>query len=217
MPEEPSASATMERQPTSERQSSRHLVTGFSLVAVAAALWGTDALFRTPLAGDIPAGAVVFAEHLILVPLTVPRLRGCAAHLKTLSLTEWMALVFIGVGASALATVLFTEAFTYGDVTTPLLLQKLQPLVALVGAHLLLPERMTVRFAPYVIVGLAGGYLISFPNPGVVSVQQVTVDHIPPRRSKLRRSLDVPPLCIASWLSRARVPPVAFGSSRRAP
>lgn len=45
---------------------------GFALVAAAAALWGSDALFRRGLAIELPAAAVVFVEHAILVALTLP-------------------------------------------------------------------------------------------------------------------------------------------------
>lgn len=52
---------------------------GFPLVVCAAALWGTDALFRRPLALELPASVVVFAEHLLLVALTAPLLVGAGA------------------------------------------------------------------------------------------------------------------------------------------
>jgi drug/metabolite transporter (DMT)-like permease len=49
-----------------------------------------------------------------------------------------VALLVIGIGASAVATMLFTQAFAYGNPTTPLLLQKLQPIIAILGAYVLL-------------------------------------------------------------------------------
>ncbi|MGI8941764.1 MAG: DMT family transporter [Actinomycetota bacterium] len=143
---------------------------GFVLVAAAAALWGSDALFRRGLASDLPAAAVVFVEHAILVAVTAPLLvRGLRAT-RSFTFGNWVALVVIGVGASATATVLFTQAFTYENPTTPLLLQKLQPLVAIVGARLLLGERLMPRYALYFVAALAGAYLISFPDPRAVSV-----------------------------------------------
>ena len=48
------------------------------LVALAAALWGTDALLRQPLAGALPATTVVFWEHLIIVLTLVPWLPSAA-------------------------------------------------------------------------------------------------------------------------------------------
>jgi drug/metabolite transporter, DME family len=48
--------------------------TGITLVAVAAALWGTDALFRRPLAHSTSVATIVFGEHLVLVAITLPLL-----------------------------------------------------------------------------------------------------------------------------------------------
>jgi drug/metabolite transporter, DME family len=143
---------------------------GFVLVAAAAALWGSDALFRRGLALELPAATVVFVEHVILVLLTVPLLvRGLRAT-RSFTVRDWIALVVVGAGASATATILFTQAFTYGNPTTPLLLQKLQPVIAIVGARLVLGERLLPRYALYFVSALAGAYLISFPDPMAVSV-----------------------------------------------
>src|SRR5690606_8356694 len=71
----------------------------------------------------------------------------------------------IGAGASASATALFTAAFRYGEPTTPLLLQKLQPVLAIVAARLLLGERLRPRFGIFLVAALAGGWLITFSDP----------------------------------------------------
>src|SRR5919206_1276045 len=42
------------------------------LIAVAAALWGTDGLLRQPLTGQLPAATIVFWEHLLIVVVLVP-------------------------------------------------------------------------------------------------------------------------------------------------
>lgn len=140
------------------------------MVALAAALWGTDALLRLPLTGSYPAGTIVFVEHLIIVGVTLPWLAPAvrafvAAHWRTR-----LAVVVIGAGASALATVLFTQAFGYGDPVTPVVLQKLQPLVAIGVAAVLLGERVTRRFPLFVVPALAGAWLLAFPDPLSVSV-----------------------------------------------
>ncbi|MGH2776754.1 MAG: DMT family transporter [Actinomycetota bacterium] len=149
-------------------------IPGFALVAGAAALWGSDALFRRGLALELPAAAVVFVEHAILVALTAHLLLRGARAARSFTVRDWVALLVIGVGASATATVLFTQAFTYGNPTTPLLLQKLQPLIAVVGARLLLGERLMPRYALYFLAALAGAYLISFPDPLDVTVEALT-------------------------------------------
>ena len=45
-------------------------VPGIVLITVAAVMWGTDALFRRPLARSTSAATIVFGEHVILVALT---------------------------------------------------------------------------------------------------------------------------------------------------
>ncbi|HZD03594.1 MAG TPA: hypothetical protein VE173_01715, partial [Longimicrobiales bacterium] len=47
---------------------------GFLLVAVGAALWGSDALFRRGLAMELPPAVVVAGEHLILTAVLLPAL-----------------------------------------------------------------------------------------------------------------------------------------------
>lgn len=155
-----------------KRPSSTASAAGLPLVALAAALWGTDALFRRGLALELPATTVVVYEHLILAALTFPVLLRIPWRRLT-SVDRWC-LVLIGGGASALATVLFTASFQFGDPNTPLLLQKFQPLVALVGARLLLGERLRPRFAWYAAAGIAGGWLITFPDPLSVRADHLT-------------------------------------------
>ena len=151
----------------------RRVGSGFLLVAAGAALWGTDALFRRTLAFELPAPVVVFWEHLILVAVTLPVLARFLRKRPQLTPKDMAALLFVGAGASAVATILFTQAFTYGDPTTPLLIQKIQPVVAVLGAYLLLGERLLPRYGWYFLFAVGGGYLISFPDPGSVGLSQI--------------------------------------------
>jgi DME family drug/metabolite transporter len=150
----------------------RATAAGFPLVAIAAALWGTDALFRRGLALELPATTVVVWEHLILTAVMLPVL--FRVPWRKLTKADVVSLVLIGAGASALATGMFTAAFRYGDPNTPLLLQKLQPLVAILGARLLLGERLTPRFGTYLLVAVASAWLITFPDPFQVRATQAT-------------------------------------------
>lgn len=145
-------------------------VPGVVLVGLAAALWGTDGLFRRGLALELPAATVVAWEHAILVLLVAPVLPRAWRAWRGLVPRDRLAVVVIGAGASAIATTLFTAAFRVGDPTTPLLLQKLQPLVAVGLAHLLLGERLTARFWWFLGGGLAGAWLIAFADPAAVTV-----------------------------------------------
>jgi drug/metabolite transporter (DMT)-like permease len=75
---------------------------------------------------------------------------------------QWVALLVIGWGGSALATLLFTTAFDVGNPTVVILLQKTQPLFAIALAAILLRERLGWAYWPCFAVAMVGAYLISF-------------------------------------------------------
>lgn len=143
---------------------------GLPFVVVAACLWGTSALFRQGLADDIPATTLVLYEHLILAVITLPLL--LRIPWRRLRAADLLSLLVIGAGASALATVLFTSSFRYGAVNTTLLIQQLQPLVAVAAARLVLGERLTPRYLAYFTVACVAAWLITFSDPFDVRFEQ---------------------------------------------
>jgi drug/metabolite transporter (DMT)-like permease len=73
--------------------------------------------------------------------------------------------IAIGAGASAIATILFTQALFHGDFITVVVLQKSQPLIAVAGAWLVLGEQPRPGFAWFLLPALAGIWLIALPHP----------------------------------------------------
>jgi drug/metabolite transporter (DMT)-like permease len=146
---------------------------GIAFVIAGAALWGTDALFRRGLALNLPAVEVVMWEHALLAALMLPLVLRRRAALRRLRGRDWIALAAIGGGSSVGATVLLTEAFRLGDPTTPLLLQKLQPVFVVALAVPMLGERLRPRYFGYLVVALAGSYLIAFADPTDVGVDRL--------------------------------------------
>jgi len=136
--------------------------TGFWLVVLGAALWGVDPLFRILLLETMTSTQIVLVEHIIVSLIALPVLWKFRADLKNLRARHWIAVIFISWGGSALATVLFTLALTHNDPNTVLLLQKMQPLFAIVMAKLLLKETLPRRFGGLFIIALAGTYLLTF-------------------------------------------------------
>jgi DME family drug/metabolite transporter len=136
------------------------------LVALAAALWGTDALFRKPLADSTPVATIVFGEHVVLFAITLPFLLPALAAVIGLGRRYVLAAVMIGAGASAVATILFTQAFVdSANPVTPVVLQQVQPIVAVIGAWIVLKERPRPLFGVFFVAALAGIWLIAFPSP----------------------------------------------------
>jgi len=111
------------------------------------------------------AATIVFWEHPLIVAVLLPFLPSAVRAFRGATPRERLALVVIGVGASAVATALFTQAFTYGDPITPLVLQKLQPVVAVVAAAALLGERFRAQYWVFAVPALIGAWLVAFPNP----------------------------------------------------
>jgi len=140
-------------------------VPGVVLVSIAAAMWGLDGLIRKPLAKTTSPTTIVFGEHVVLVALTLPLLAVAFRALWQAGPRYVAAGIAVGAGASAIATILFTQALFHGDFITVLVLQKAQPLVAVVGAWLVLGEQPRPRFAWFLLPALAGIWLIALPHP----------------------------------------------------
>ncbi len=136
------------------------------MIMIAAALWALDALLRGTLIQSMPAGAVVFYEHLLAFILLSPLFFKYFAKYKTLSLKTWLVLLLLTIVSSALGTFLFTQAlsksFALYDFATPVLLLKLQPIFVIFFAAVFLREKLTWRYLVWVPVALIGSYLVSF-------------------------------------------------------
>jgi drug/metabolite transporter (DMT)-like permease len=140
-------------------------VPGVVLVAIAAALWGLDPILRKPLASSTTATTIVFGEHVVLVLFTLPFLLPALRAVRQAGSRYVAASVGVGAGASAIATILFTDALFHSDFITPVVLQKVQPLVAVIGAAIVLRERPRPRFVWFLLPALLGLWLVNQPHP----------------------------------------------------
>ena len=134
------------------------------LVFIAAMLWATDAPFRLHLTQGLSSNFIVLGEHFFDVLVVAPILFLGWRALKKLSWREWGAVAVIAIGGSALASVAFTQAFHYVNPSVAILLQKLQPLIAIALAALILKEPLHPRYWLWAAFALFGAYLISFPD-----------------------------------------------------
>jgi drug/metabolite transporter, DME family len=140
-------------------------VPGVVLVSIAATMWGLDGLIRKPLSHTTTATTIVFGEHVVLVACTITLLVPALASLWRAGPRYVLAGILVGAGASAVATILFTQALFHGDFITVIVLQKSQPLIAVVGAWLVLGEQPRRGFAWFLVPALAGIWLIALPHP----------------------------------------------------
>ncbi len=141
------------------------VVLGILFVIFAGLLWALDTLIRYPLLfSGISAERIVFTEHFFLCLVFIPLLiknRGSLGQTKVSSLFYFF---IIGVFGSAIGTLAFTKAFSLINPSLVILLQKLQPLVAISGARIFLGEKIKKPFLLWAAVALFGGLLISSPD-----------------------------------------------------
>ncbi|MBA9085491.1 drug/metabolite transporter (DMT)-like permease [Fontibacillus solani] len=136
--------------------------TGFWLVVLGAALWGVDPLFRLILLKSMTSAQIVLLEHVIIALCVGPTLWKNRRELLGVKWKQIGALLFISWGGSALATILFTSGLANGNANAVLLLQKLQPLFAIIMARFILKERLPRYFSLLFLIALGGTYLLTF-------------------------------------------------------
>ena len=136
------------------------------LVAVAAALWGTRRVIRRPLAQSTERRDDRLRRALVLVAITfrssvAALVAVCGPGRATSSRRS-----VIGAGSSARRDdPVHAGVRRRRPRRRRSMLQKVQPLVAVVGARVVLGERPRPRFALYLVPALAGAWLIGVPEP----------------------------------------------------
>ncbi|MGO8686380.1 MAG: DMT family transporter [Candidatus Dormibacteria bacterium] len=142
------------------------------VIAVAAALWATDAYFRPALARQLSASQIVLIESLIVSLCLLPLAPRVVREMRHASWRAWLAVVVIAAGPQAFATVLFTASLTHagtsaGVLSEVYLLYLLQPVFGMGMAWIFLGERRKRRFWPLAAVALGGAALIVFSTNAV--------------------------------------------------
>lgn len=141
-------------------------IPGVVLIAVAAAMWGTDPIIRKTMSGTTSATTIVFGEHVILVLCTLPFLVPALRSVVRAGRSYVAAAVLVGAGASAVATILFTDALLRSsDFITPVVIQKIQPFIAIGAAVVLLGERPRSGFWWFLLPALVGFWLVNQAHP----------------------------------------------------
>ncbi|MDD3095244.1 MAG: DMT family transporter [Candidatus Neomarinimicrobiota bacterium] len=149
-------------------------VSGALAVGLAALLWSLDGVFIRPQFYRLPAGLVVFLEHglgfLVLLPFLI---RGRKEILK-IPLQSWASLSWICLWGGLLGTFFITKAFfaaydpeTGTSLATVVILQKLQPVFALLLARLILKERLRGDFYLWASIAILAAYVLAFAKAGM--------------------------------------------------
>ena len=105
---------------------------GTFLILLASLLWALDTLIRYPLVDSgLSAVTIVFYEHLILSLFFGWGVFAAIKRIGELRVSDIFSFFVVGCVGSALATVAFTESFHFLNPSLVILLQKLQPVIAI--------------------------------------------------------------------------------------
>lgn len=138
---------------------------GTFLVILACFFWGMDTLIRYPLVErGINPVTIVFYEHIVLTLIFSLGLIPAIKRIGELKLADVFSFIVIGGIGSAVATVAFTQAFQYLNPSLVILLQKFQPVVAIILSAIILKEEIQKQFLIWAGICLVGGLMISSPD-----------------------------------------------------
>jgi drug/metabolite transporter (DMT)-like permease len=147
-------------------------IAGSLAIMLAALFWSIDGLFIRPKFYVLPAELVVFLEHILGFIVLSPFIFMYWHKIKALSTKSWLALGWVSMFGGLIGTIFITKAFFAamdGEVSfaTVVILQKLQPIFALLLARLILKEKLDRRFYKWAVVAIMASYFIAFAKTGL--------------------------------------------------
>lgn len=143
----------------------KNVVLGAILISISAILWGFDGVVLTPRLNNLNISFVVFILHLFPFLIMNLFLFNRYKILKTLNLNEKLALLGVALFGGALGTISIVKALFLVDfqsLSVVVLLQKLQPLFAILLAAIFLKERLGKNFLRWAALAIVAGYFLTF-------------------------------------------------------
>ncbi len=138
---------------------------GAVLVCLAAAMWGFDGVVLTPRLWNLDVSYVVFMLHFLPFLGMNFILFNEYKAIKTFSHSDMVYFGLVALFGGALGTLAIVKALflvQFKHLTVVALLQKLQPIFAIILARILLKERLGRNFLLWAVVAMMGGYFLTF-------------------------------------------------------
>ncbi|MCU0342506.1 MAG: DMT family transporter [Ignavibacterium sp.] len=135
------------------------------LVIIAASLWAVDGIVLRPSLYSLPVPLVVFVESAIVAVLLTPFFVKKFSSLKHLKKKDWLAFFGVALLGGAVGTMAITKALFYVNfvnLSVVILLQKLQPVFAILLATIFLNEKLRKEFFLWAGLAIVGAYFMTF-------------------------------------------------------
>src|SRR3989338_1353832 len=134
-------------------------------IVVAAFLWALDGIVLRPNLYSLPVALVVLVEHALAFLAMLPFFIAELKEIKKLKAADWGAFLWVAVFGGVLGTMFITKALFYVDfvnLSIVVLIQKLQPIFALILASLVLKERLPKKFWGWAALAVVATYFVTF-------------------------------------------------------
>jgi drug/metabolite transporter (DMT)-like permease len=138
---------------------------GTVAIGIAAIMWGFDGVVLTPRLYNLDAGFVVFILHLIPFLLMNIFMFKQYRFIKEFSTKDILVLSSIALTGGAIGTLFIVKALflvNFQQLSVVVLLQKLQPIFAVLLAAIFLKEKLTGRFLLWGLLAVIAGYILTF-------------------------------------------------------
>jgi drug/metabolite transporter (DMT)-like permease len=144
---------------------SKTILKGSIAISVSAILWGFDGVVLTPRLYNLDVGYVVFMLHLIPFVLMNLFLFKQYAQLKLFVRQDYITMILISSFGGVLGTISIVQALflvNFQHLSVVVLLQKLQPIFAILLAAILLKEKIKKNFAFWASIAIIASYFLTF-------------------------------------------------------
>jgi len=134
-------------------------------VIIAAILWGLDGVVLTPKLFNLDVAFVVLMLHLIPFLIMNLFLSDNYKYLFKFSKEDYFYFFLIALFGGALGTLAIVKALflvNFQSLSVIVLLQKLQPIFAIILASILLKEKIKKNFAIWASIAIVAGYFLTF-------------------------------------------------------
>ena len=140
-------------------------ITGALAVAASATLWGVDGILLTPQLYNLNTAFVVFVIHLfpfLLMNFFFYKQYRLLGSMSRSDLFYFFMIALFGGALGTLAIVKSLFLLHFNNLSVIVLLQKLQPVFAVILARIILKEKIKRHFILWASIALVGGYFLTF-------------------------------------------------------
>ncbi len=138
---------------------------GVLLIGLASTLWGFDGVVLTPRLSNLNVVFVVFILHALPFVFMNLFLYERYAELRKLDRIAILSLIAVSIFGGAVGTIAIVKALflvNFQQLSVVVLLQKFQPVFAIILAAIFLKEKLTGQFLFWGIIAIIAGYFLTF-------------------------------------------------------